>query len=434
MTVALHAHASTPPTAAPPSCSPAHIVTTRSAIDNLKGDLQRQQAKRIALGRLVVHQEVESVAAGTLLQEKAQQNNLASPAIRGNRRSANTLLSPSQAPYATGKALSLLAPPFNLIHKSNNQNHTCSNPKSLTSESDVVVDEALGTQDGYVDTARCAGDAGNAVEGSPVVGVAIFLLLPPDETGTPENGERINADTVFEYQSARAQAVSAGTVDEEDARATRPRAWFKALKSWRHQPDHNRLTTSFYSTTITLPSANATTFFTKPLSLPHQPISALSQLSLPISVPPPQPLLDQLTNTQNCYDRSRRAFHACHSALAGPEASLLLLLHRLVTPTSMMPISGDYSSLSSSVMPNDARNAIVQIFGGSREDTRVEPPHDEASGDNAHVGSLADVEAQITNTIKSLGRKVLMPDFTFASTGPWIGLRQPTTTFYYSKR
>lgn len=38
------------------------------------------------------------------------------------------------------------------------------------SESDVVVDEALGTQDGYVDTARCAGDAGNAVEGSPVVG------------------------------------------------------------------------------------------------------------------------------------------------------------------------------------------------------------------------------------------------------------------------
>ncbi|KAF5347934.1 hypothetical protein D9756_010176 [Leucocoprinus leucothites] len=321
-----------------------------------------------------------------------------------------------------------------------------------------VRDDVNGAEDSSPVVGRVPGAVSTTVDGTAGFDGLLAEVDTASGDVTPEDRERVYASVRSQSAGAQAVEIDAAdeegvqvaqaevvaqdaeepVVDGKDTTAPNPADTGSITPALKSEDTNPTTDTSLPALAQPQPRSRPPTIPTLSMSPPsspssspppsssHQPIPPPSQLPAPITRPPPHPLLEQLTKARNRYDHVQRAFHACHIALEGLKASLASTTS--ITSSHAYPgypDSGHYPPSLSPVISNDVLSTIVQRLDDYTEDARVEleirisdeevmgrgyeallmlpgafsstisTPPDEVGGDNTHVGSLADVEAQI---------------------------------------
>ena len=399
----------------PVSGSLARHFTLQSAINDLVEDIQREQAKRIALEKLVVRQEVENAPFDVLVDRKEVEEKVDLPELLLKDQSVWIA---SSAPENTESPLDCVEDPtFSPALPTTNHDMTPQEPElgnaGDTSSTSPSISTPIPTLQSATPTIKITpplppdeptsllvAESGSAAEETKSVNDDDSMTLEREDSenqiagGACDNVDsregRVAEDS-FDVNSSVPEMDT--DVKELDARAILPvnvpDDETAALRSTeetvsdngrmvsRNDEGENVDTQSLDNDMLSSDEMTALVH-PQPRPVPALPLLLSSSPSpLPIQSPSPppepsasQPLLDDLSKTRNRYDSIQRAFHACHVAIEGLKVSFPSTSD--VHPRYPSSHSDDSLSSPSTVISNDVLKAIVQRLNDYTEDARVE--------------------------------------------------------------
>ena len=403
----------------PVSGSLARHFTLQSAINDLVEDIQREQAKRIALEKLVVRQEVENAPFDVLVDRKEVEEKVDLPELLLKDQSVWIA---SSAPENTESPLDCVEDPtFSPALPTTNHDMTPQEPElgnaGDTSSTSPSISTPIPTLQSATPTIKITpplppdeptsllvAESGSAAEETKSVNDDDSMTLEREDSenqiagGACDNVDsregRVAEDS-FDVNSSVPEMDT--DVKELDARAILPvnvpDDETAALRSTeetvsdngrmvsRNDEGENVDTQSLDNDMLSSDEMTALVH-PQPRPVPALPLLLSSSPSpLPIQSPSPppepsasQPLLDDLSKTRNRYDSIQRAFHACHVAIEGLKVSFPFNNSSTSDVHPRYPSSHSDDSLSSpsTVISNDVLKAIVQRLNDYTEDARVE--------------------------------------------------------------
>jgi len=399
----------------PVSGSLARHFTLQSVINDLVEDIQREQAKRIDLEKLVVRQEVENAPFDVLVDRKEVEEKVDLPELLLKDQSVWIA---SSAPENTESPLDCVEDPtFSPALPTTNHDMTPQEPElgnaGDTSSTSPSISTPIPTLQSLTPTIKITpplppdeptsllvAESGSEAEETKSVNDDDSMTLEREDSenqiagGACDNVDsregRVAEDS-FDVDSSVPEMDT--DVKELDARATLPvnvpDDETAALRSTEETVSDNgrmvsrndegeNVDTQSLDNDMLSSNEMAALVHPQPRPVPALPLIISSSPSpLPIQSPSPppepsasQPLLDDLSKARNRYDSIQRAFHACHVAIEGLKVSFPSTSD--VHPRYPSSHSGDSLSSPSTVISNDVLKAIVQRLNDYTEDARVE--------------------------------------------------------------